>query len=415
MASRSSERSLGRAEALRYGPLSVAQPFRAAVAAACVLIALLSSVAPRAQAPAPDQQRAEAGAERADMAAQRAAERIRALRREADALASQEKTLLGELRALEVERTLKSEELAAVARELRQTQDTLTATVARASSLRDVAETERPEVEARLVQLYKLGRAGYWRLLLDLDNLQSLGRAYRTASAMSRLDRERVQQHQRTIDALARERKALEAHVKEIARLQQQAVNARGAMDRAVAARTALVDSIDARRDLNAQLTGELEAVQQRLQGAITQLGAGRGAAVALPLRPFRGALPWPASGVVTGRFGRQRTSRFGTTIARSGIEISLADGQPVRAVHEGTVAYADPFTGFGNLVIVDHADGAYSLYGYLSSVDVARGDHVDAQSRIGASGRNPSGNPALYFEMRVDGKPVDPLQWLKR
>jgi septal ring factor EnvC (AmiA/AmiB activator) len=83
--------------------------------------------------------------------------------------------------------------------------------------------------------------------------------------------------------------------------------------------------------------------------------------------------------------------------------------------VHEGTVAYADAFTGFGNLVIVDHADGAYSLYGYLSAVDIARGDHLDAQSRIGASGRNPSGNPSLYFEMRIDGKAVDPLQWLKR
>jgi septal ring factor EnvC (AmiA/AmiB activator) len=375
---------------------------------ASVLIVLLSGAAAGAQAPAPDQHRTET-------AAQRAAERIRALRREADALASQEKTLLGELRSLEVQRALKSEELAAAERELRQTQDKLAATTARAASLSSVAQMQLPEVEARLVQLYKMGHAGYWRLLLDLDNLQSLGRAYRTASAMSRLDRERVRQHQRTIDALARERKALEAHVKDIARLQQQTLNARSAMDRAVAARTALVDSIDARRDLNAQLTGELEGVQQRLQGAIAQLGAGRGAAVALPLRPFRGALPWPASGIVTGRFGRQRTSRFGTTIARNGVEISIADGQPVRAVHEGTVAYADSFTGFGNLVIVDHADGAYSLYGYLSSLDVARGDHVDTQGRIGASGRNPSGNPALYFELRIDGKPVDPLQWLDR
>jgi septal ring factor EnvC (AmiA/AmiB activator) len=134
-----------------------------------------------------------------------------------------------------------------------------------------------------------------------------------------------------------------------------------------------------------------------------------------LPLRPFRGALPWPAAGVVVGRFGRQTNSRFGTSIARSGIEISLADGQPVRAVHEGTVAFADQFTGYGNLIIVDHGDGAYSLYGYLSSLDVARGAHVDAQTPVGSSGRDPSGNPALYFELRVDGKPVDPLQWLKR
>jgi len=134
-----------------------------------------------------------------------------------------------------------------------------------------------------------------------------------------------------------------------------------------------------------------------------------------LPLAPFRGALPWPAQGIVTGRFGRQTNSRFGTSIARSGIGISLAEGLPVHVVHEGTIAYADQFTGYGNLVIVDHGDSNYSLYGYLSSIEVPRGTHVDAQAELGTSGRDPSGNPALYFELRIDAKPVDPLQWLKK
>jgi murein hydrolase activator len=373
-----------------------------------VVLAVTISAAGAAQTPPSDRARAEA-------TAQRAADRIRALQREADSLASQEKTLLVELRKLEVERELKTAELGAVERNLQETKVKLASTIARAAELRDAADTERPDVEARLVQVYKLGRAGYWRLLLDLDNLQSIGRAYRTASAMTRLDRERVQQHERTLNALARERQALETQAKEIARLQVRAVNARGAIDRAVAARTALVESIDRRRDLNAQLIGELEAAQQRLQGAISQLGSGRGAIVSLPLRPFRGALPFPATGIVTGRFGRQSLGRFGTVISRNGIEISLAEGQVVRAVHEGTVVYAEPFTGYGNLVILDHGDGEYSLYGYLSAMYVARGDPLEAREPIGTSGRSLSGNPALYFELRVDDKPVDPLQWLKR
>jgi septal ring factor EnvC (AmiA/AmiB activator) len=86
-----------------------------------------------------------------------------------------------------------------------------------------------------------------------------------------------------------------------------------------------------------------------------------------------------------------------------------------VQAVHEGTVVYAEQFTGYGDLVIVDHGEGAYSLYGYLGAIEASRGQRVEAHGRIGTSGRNPSGNPALYFELRVDGKPVDPLQWLKR
>ena len=112
---------------------------------------------------------------------------------------------------------------------------------------------------------------------------------------------------------------------------------------------------------------------------------------------------------MLIGRFGRATTSRFGTSIARNGIEISVAEGQPVRAVHEGTVAFSDQFTGYGNLVIIDHGDGAYSLYGYLSSLEAARGAHVDAQTRVGPPAATPAVTPALYFELRIDGKPVDP------
>jgi septal ring factor EnvC (AmiA/AmiB activator) len=374
-------------------------------------LAIAFVVALAAQTPPPQPDRA-----RVDAAAQRAADRLRTLRREADALASQEKTLLVELRTLEVQREMKSEELARIESDLQETRAALDGAVARAASLREQADVQRPEIEARLVQLYKMGRAGYWRLLLDVDDLRSVGRAYRTAAALTRIDRDRVQEHHRTLEAIAHERQALEAHAREVTALQEQALAARAAIERIVAARSALVESIDARRDLNAQLTGELEAAQQRLQTAIVQLGSGRGASnVTLPLRPFRGALAWPVSGVVTGRFGRQRTSRYGTGISRNGIEISIAEGQQVRAIHEGTVAFADPFTGYGNLVILDHGDGAYSLYGYLGTVSVSRGDRVDDQAPIGLSGRNPSGNPALYFELRVDGKPVDPLQWLKK
>jgi septal ring factor EnvC (AmiA/AmiB activator) len=366
-----------------------------------------SAAAPPASAPQ-DRARAQAAA--------RAADRIRALQREADALASQERSLLVDLRKLELEREIRATELTSIEEQLAETEAQIKGTIARAAALHDVAEFERPDVEARLVQIYKMGHAGYWRMLLAVDDLRSVGRAYRTAAALTRIDRDRVQRHARTLELLANERKALETKAGEISKLKARATAARAAVERAVAARNALIDSIDARRDLNAQMTSELQAAAQKLQGTVAQLGAGRTAdVVSLPLRPFRGALAWPAQGIVVGRYGRLPSSRFGTAIARNGIEISLAEGQPVRAVHEGTVAFADQFTGYGNLVILDHGEGAYSLYGNLSSLSVARGDRVEALGPVGASGRNPSGNPSLYFELRVDGKPVDPLQWLKK
>jgi len=342
-----------------------------------------------------------------DTLSKRAAERLAALQREAETLASQEQTLLVELRKLEVDRQIKAQKLAAIEAEASGVQRQLDATNARAKALEGEAERQRPDVEARMVQLYKMGRAGYWRLLLDVEDLRQLGRAYRTAAALQRIDRDRIEEHRRTVTSLAAERKALETRAAELKTLQARARDARAAVDRAVAARMALVTSIDARRDLNAQLAGELQQAQQRLQSSVAQMAAGETApAVGLPLRPFQGALPWPADGVVMKRFGRQSSS---------GMELSLAEGVAVHAVHDGTVAFADQFTGYGNLVIVDHGDRAYSLYGHLDSLSVHRGDHVGPSTTVGLAGRNPAGNPALYFELRVDGKPVDPLQWLKR
>jgi murein hydrolase activator len=353
-----------------------------------------------------------------EAANQRAAERIRALQREAESLATRESALLVELRKLEVQRQLKTEELAQIGRDRATTERQLDESTKKAASLRDTATAEQPEIEARLVRVYKMGHAGYWRMLLDVDDLRSVGRVYRTAAALTKIDHDRVSAHQLTLDALARERKELEARATEIQELESRAKAARTAIDQAVAARTSLVTSIDARRDLNAQLTGELQAAQQRLQASVNQLDAGS-SPVALPLRPFQGTLPWPVRGRPLTSFGRSPSAVLGRTgtgaVANNGIEIAVTEGQLVRAIHEGTVAYADQFTGYGSLVIIDHGDRAYSLYGHLSSMLVSKGSHVAAQSPVGMSGTNPNGNPALYFELRVDGKPVDPLQWLVR
>jgi septal ring factor EnvC (AmiA/AmiB activator) len=352
----------------------------------------------------------------AEAQARRAAERLSALQKESAALAKQERTLLAELRKFEIDREIKVEELSKIKRDSDDVQQKLNAAADRAQQLEAEAERQRPDVEARMVQLYKMGRAGYWRLLLDVNSLRELGHAYRTAAALTRIDRDRVEEHRRTVAALATERATLETRAKELSALEKKAQAARVALDRAVAARTELVQSIDERRDLNAQLAGELQEVQRKLQATLTSAAAAAPgpATTALPLRPFRGSLPWPAEGVLSSPFGRQPPRSPGPPM-RNGIELSLPEGQPVQAVHEGTVAYADPFTGYANLVIIEHADKSYSLYGHLSSLAVKKGDRVEAGTTVGLAGRNPAGNPSLYFELRIDGKPVDPLQWLKR
>ena len=342
-------------------------------------------------------------------AAQRAAERVRSLRAEADALLDQEQSVLGRLRRLEADRAARVEQVRALDHEASGIEQDLHVTETHLSALERAQAEQAPLLRERLVELYKLGAPGYARLLAGVDNLRDMGRAYRAVSALAALDRERVRAHTSTVASLRRARDELSARRTALAGVRAQQERARAGADAAVRAHAALVADIDQRRDLNAQLTSELVAAQQKLE---QQLASGHGADGALPIAPFKGTLDWPVDGRVIRRFAPP-LHMIGAT-PRPGVDIATAPSAPVAAVHEGLVAYAAPFAGFGNLVIVDHGGKAFSVYGYLGRVDVTKGSRIATGQVLGASGTSPAGRDALYFEMRIDGRAVDPLQWLK-
>lgn len=351
----------------------------------------------------------------AELRARRAAERIEALQREADRLAAEARGVLVELRQLEIERAIRAEAVVAADARLAVATAALEAAQARAEDLAAQRVAETPAIEARLVEIYKRGRGGYVRLLLGAEHVRDWGRMSRGVAAMARLDRLRVEAHRRRLAAERAAVAELAARRDEAAALQQQAAEAARALARAVAARNRRLEEIDRRRELAAQYVEELDAARRAVEETLAALAAGAPAAVpALPLAPFRGELDWPVRGPIAARFGRASSSRLGTAVARNGIEVSAAEGTPVRAVHDGAVAFAEPFSGYGTLVIVDHGGEAYSLYGHLATAVVARGEAIGRGAILGVSGVGPAGQATVYFELRIDGRPVDPLQWLR-
>jgi septal ring factor EnvC (AmiA/AmiB activator) len=370
---------------------------RRAKVGATPVIVLLAGIAIAAQAP------------RQDAESRRVSERIKTLQREAEQLATQSKTLLVDLQRLEIERNLRSEAAKQAETAATAAQESLLTTSARVTLLEQQRDAQLPDLRRQLVDIYKRGRTGYAQLLFGADNVKDLSRATRAVASLSTVNERRVAQHRATLDALRGERKALEEQTRELRTRQQQAEEARTAAQRAVASRTALLTRIDSRRDLSAQYAGELQDAYDRLR---QQIATPRATRVEVPLAPFRGALDWP---VVIGRV----TTRFGQTgpggaAVRNGIDIETLEAAPVHAVHGGTVAFAGPFTGFGTLVILDHGANNFTLYGYLSSVAVDRGAVVDAGAELGRAGSGQGAVSGLYFEVRIDGRQVDPLQWLK-
>ena len=363
------------------------------------------------------------GAQTADRArtesqARRANERLIALQREADALASQERSLLGDLRRLEVERDLRTEQLRQIEADAQKVGLELGNTGNQIAELEEAIEASRPILEARMVELYKLGSAGYVRLLFNVSDLKELGRAYRMVAAVAAIDRRRAEQHRLNLVRLRAAHGSLEERRAEMTKLQQAAAAARIAAERAAHSRAQLIAEIDRRRDLTAELAGELQAAHLKLQQTLAAMNSGTprvaADASALPIRPFRGDLDWPVAGRMLTPFGR-RGAGVSRAAAQTGVQFAAEEGSYVRAVHDGTVAFAGPFTGYGNLVIVDHGAQTFSLYGQLGAPQVERGAKVERGHIVGTAGRILAGMPGMYFEMRVDGKAVDPLEWLKK
>ncbi|HSK40007.1 MAG TPA: peptidoglycan DD-metalloendopeptidase family protein, partial [Arenibaculum sp.] len=337
----------------------------------------------------------------------RAAERIGALHREADALAQQQRTLLGDLRRLEVERDLKVEETRRLDAQAAALQEQIDGTTRQIQELRTAIEAARPALERRLVEIYKLGRPGYARLLLGVGSVRDAGRAVRLTTGLAAMDQRRAAEPASSIDRLRQAGADLELRAGELAGVRHAAQVAAAEARAAAQARADLVRQIDARRDLAAQMAGELEVARQRLShvvpGAITD--------ASLPIKPFRGTLGWPVRGRLVSRFGQRRNPQSGTGVTQNGIEIAAGEGQAVHAVHDGRVVFADVFAGLGQLVIVDHGQLGYSLYGYLGALTVIKGARVSDGDAVGTVGRSSAGTPALYFELRIDGRPVNPLQ----
>ena len=123
-----------------------------------------------------------------------------------------------------------------------------------------------------------------------------------------------------------------------------------------------------------------------------------------------------PVAGRVRAGFGRQVDPEFKTATLRTGIEIAAPAGTAVNAIAAGRVLFAGWFRGYGQMVILDHGSGDLSVSGYLDEIRVAAGDSVAAGQPIGSVGETGSSSgPGLYFEIRHDGKAVDPQLWLAK
>jgi septal ring factor EnvC (AmiA/AmiB activator) len=379
------------------------------VISALLLLALAAAPqeAPAGGAPAPGRPAA-ADEQRLLKVQQRRA----ALEQELARLRGEERSLLGEVERLELELQLRGDELTEIQLTLKRTRAELDATVAHVQQLETSLAAARPALAAHARALYNLGDVSYLRLLLSIDRPADFFRGYRFVTTLARRDNARVAAFRSDLAALGAERAELEQRTRESIALRSRLAAARRSLDAQRARKTELLTSLVERKETNAAYVEELAQAESRLQQLLAGLGEGT---VTVPLGALRGSLPWPVEGRVRAGFGRRKHPRFDTYTVHNGLEIEAPPDAPVRAVHEGRVVFADRFRGYGLMVVVDHGDKHHSLYAQLAEVAVAPGQGVAAGDVLGTADPAGEGGPGVYFEMRYQGRPEDPQDWLGR
>ena len=344
-------------------------------------------------------------------------ERLNGLKRELESLDRKQTGLLGDLHRLDVQIRVSREQLELLKLQLERGYRQIDANLKKIQALEASIAALRPYLRRRSVSLYKLGRLSYVRLLLSVEEPRDLTRAYRYISRLARADAEKMGRFLWVQGELEATKAELAAQHETALVTREQLEQTTETLERRRSNRKALLASVEQRREMAESLMKEVEEAARNLGALIARLEAGEASAtesVAVPIRLYRGELGWPVAGRIEAHFGKRRHPRFRTITVSNGIEIQAEPGTPVRAVYDGEVVFAAWFQGYGNLLILRHPHKVYTLYGHLADFGVAEGDRVREGQEIGSVGETGSlSGPQLYFEVREEGKPVDPEDWL--
>jgi septal ring factor EnvC (AmiA/AmiB activator) len=346
-------------------------------------------------------------------------------RARASELKGQEKGILGQLEQTAEQVRLTRQVLSA----LRQKENRLNAEMNKLGQQLLATQSRLAKQEAvmavRLREMYKKGGLFQWEVLVSERSFPDMARRYKYMKLIAEQDRKLFRDIESQRKEIDRSRQERESRLMTLAQVRGETEREAASLADEEARQKKLLSRVQKEKSSKEALVKELQAAAQKLQKVIDRLEKqrqnelARNRASGVPSGPSyletnRGSLNWPVEGRLYSGFGLKKHEKYNTYIQNNGIDIISTPGAPVRAVAAGKVVYAERFLGYGNVVLVDHQSGFYTLYGNLSDISIATGSRVENRQQIGTVGGTVDG-PILHFEVRKGGKPVDPLPWLER
>ncbi|MBZ0114213.1 MAG: peptidoglycan DD-metalloendopeptidase family protein [Thermoanaerobaculia bacterium] len=267
----------------------------------------------------------------------------------------------------------------------------------------------RLDLRNRLGALYRLGRGGYLRLVLSLQNSRQALPALRQLRYFARRDGKALDRFVETKARLAVEEKELDVERQRVETWAQEEEERRSELATIESKQSRLLARLQTEQKSLQSESKDLADKERKLSNFLAFLyGRNQGPQAGAPIQSFRGVLDWPVRATVSVPFGPRVDPRYKTKTPHNGLEFNTASGEDVKAVYAGKVLFAAPFKGYGPTVIINHPDKAFSLYAGLGSLQVGVGDVISLGQVVGRSAES------LYFEIRVENRPEDPRLWLR-
>ena len=282
--------------------------------------------------------------------------------------------------------------------------------------LKDELAIKHSQLKSLMYASYINGRTEYLKLLLNQEDPERLGRTIAYYHYLSRARVDDIVKVRELMAQLNQVRTRLEGEYQELKVLETDQLIQREKLEGARVERSTLLVKLEQQIGSEQEELTQLERKAARLQKLLDDL---KNALTDLPPegtfnQPFQtmqGRLPLPVNGPISAHFGQSK----GMGVLWEGIFLDASEGTAVRSIFPGRVAFADWLRGFGLLLILDHGDGYMSLYSHNQLLHKQVGEWVNAGdtiAQVGASGGLKK--TGLYFEIRHNGEPHNPLMWCK-
>ncbi|MRJ44532.1 peptidoglycan DD-metalloendopeptidase family protein [Idiomarina loihiensis] len=338
------------------------------------------------------------------------AKRLQAIEERSSALNSTER----QLRDLEI----KTSEIAGSLRQTETELKEITAEIAdseqRREELKQKQKQQMTQLEDQLVSAYMNGKHDFLKMLLNQQNPGQFERMLSYYQYMNSARVEEIEVIRRTQEEIATLTEQLKQQQSQLASLQAEQQEQRAQLEQQQHRQEEKLAELQQqqRKDRSRvtqleQSREQLEQVLSAIETALTQQKDVR----LVGLQAVKNQLRWPSDGDVKRLFGQRREG----PLEWKGVLIEGQNGQPVRSIANGRVVYADWLRGFGLVIVIDHGESYMSLYGHNQTLTKAVGDKVRKDEEIALMGQSGSRNSAaLYFEIRHQGRPQNPSNWIR-